>query len=117
MGSRVRSPAGSPPLLFLPVTSDWPLPLWRSKPSGEGGSQAPVSLVSDPCHRSVGPDQDGIGSSDRADDGKLPRAEIFGVDQLNPICPRGDIEAPLPIEVEQQRPGIVQQRECALGTV
>jgi ribosomal protein S18 acetylase RimI-like enzyme len=42
---------------------------------------------------SVGPDQYGGGSGDRPECRKLPRAVVFGVDQLNPICPRSDVEA------------------------
>jgi hypothetical protein len=59
-----------------------------------------VGFVSHPCHVSIGPDQDGSRSSDRADYGKLPYAKIFGIDQLNPIPPRVDVEAPGLLEIK-----------------
>ena len=45
---------------------------------------------------------------------KLPRTDVLGVDQLNAICPWGDVEAAgltEPTKVEEHRPGIVQQGE------
>ena len=36
---------------------------------------------------------------------------VFGVDKLNPICPWRDVEAAGLTEVEEHRPGIVQQCE------
>ena len=42
---------------------------------------------------------------------KLPRTSVFGVDQLNAICPWSDVEAAGLTEVEEHRPGIVQQGE------
>ena len=42
---------------------------------------------------------------------KLPRTSVLGVDQLNPIRPWSDIEAAGLAEVEQHRPGLVQQSE------
>ena len=42
---------------------------------------------------------------------KFPVPGIFGVDQLNPICPGSDVEAAGIVEVEERRPGIVQQGE------
>ena len=65
--------------------------------------------VSHPGDISVGPNQHGGGSSDRAEHRKLPQTSVFGVDQLNPIRPRSDVEAAGLTEVEQHRPGIVQQ--------
>jgi hypothetical protein len=41
----------------------------------------------------------------------------FGIDQLNPISPRPDVEVPGFPEIEQQCPGTVQQRECAQRTL
>src|SRR5947207_5855306 len=70
-----------------------------------------VGSVSHPGHVSVGPNQHGSGSSDRAKYRKLPRTNVLGVDQLNPICPRSDVEAAGLIEVEQHRSGTVQQGE------
>src|SRR3954454_2418214 len=60
---------------------------------------------------SVGPDQHGTRSGDRAKCRKPPHAVVFGVDQLDPIRPRSDVEAAWLTEVEQQRPGIVEQAE------
>jgi hypothetical protein len=57
---------------------------------------------------SVGPDKHRGGSRDRAHNRKLPAADVFGVDQLNPIDPRSDIQAAGLAEVEERRPGIVQ---------
>src|SRR5437870_13286364 len=67
--------------------------------------------VSHPGYVSVGPNQHGSGSSDRAKYRKLPDANVFGVDQLNPIRPWSDVEAAGLPEVEKHRPGIVQQGE------
>jgi len=43
-------------------------------------------------HVSVGPNQHGSGSSDRAKYRKLPDTNVFSVDQLNPIRPWSDVE-------------------------
>jgi len=51
---------------------------------------------------SVGPNQHGSGRSDCAKYRKLPDTSVFGVDQLNPIRPWGDVEAAGLIEVEYQ---------------
>ncbi len=75
--------------------------------SGSPGS----CLLSHPGDISVGPDQHGGGSGDRAKYRKLPRTDVFGVDQLDPIRPWRDVEAAGLAEVEQHRPGIVQQGE------
>ena len=42
---------------------------------------------------------------------KLPRTNVFGVDQPDPTRPWSDVEAARLAEVEQHRPGIVQQGE------
>src|SRR4029077_104381 len=60
---------------------------------------------------SVGPNQDGSGSSDRAKYRELPHTGILSVDQLNPIRPWSDVQATGLTEVEQHRPGIVEERE------
>src|SRR4030088_2062188 len=60
---------------------------------------------------SIGTDQYGSGSGDRAKCRKFPHAVVFGVDQLNAIRPRSDVEAAGLTEVEEHRPGIVQQGE------
>ena len=72
--------------------------------------------LSHPGHVTVRPDQHGARSRDRAECRKLPLSGISGVDQLNPICPCGDVEARF-AEVEEHRPGAVQQGEHARGTV
>jgi hypothetical protein len=46
-----------------------------------------MGVVSHPGDMSVGANEHGGGSRDRADNGKLPNADVFGVDQLNPIRP------------------------------
>ena len=85
--------------------------LRRSEPGGQRVSEPRLGQVSHPGHISVGPNQHGGGSSDRPEYRKLPRTDVFGVDQLNPIRPRSDVEAAGLTEVEQHRPGIVQQGE------
>jgi hypothetical protein len=59
-----------------------------------------LGSVSHPGDISVGPNQHGGGSSDRPECGKLPRTEVFAVDQLNPIAPWSDVEAAGLTEVE-----------------
>ena len=83
----------------------------RSEPGGERVGEPRLALLSDPGDVSVGPDQHGRGSGDRPEHRKLPRAGVLGVDQLHAIRPRRDVEAAGLAEVEQHRPGIVQQRE------
>jgi hypothetical protein len=83
----------------------------RSEPGGQRVSEPQLTRISDPRHISVGPNQHGGGSSDRPDRRKLPRTIVFSVDQLNAICPRSDVEAAGLTEVEEHRPGIVQQGE------
>jgi len=48
----------------------------------------------------AGPNQHGVGSSDRPEVPKLPRTGVFAVDQLNPIAPWSDVEAAGLTEVE-----------------
>src|SRR5712692_2763026 len=66
---------------------------------------------------SVGPDQHCSGGSHRAKYRKLPNTSIFGVDQLNSIRPGLEVEAAGLTEVEQDRPGIVQQGEYSQRAV
>src|SRR3954468_19254574 len=70
-----------------------------------------VRAVSDPRDVSVGPNQHGSGSSDRAEHRELPHISVSSVDPLNPIRPWSDIEGAGLTEVEQYRSGIVQQGE------
>jgi len=57
----------------------------------------------------VGSDQHGRGSSDLADDRELPHAVVRGVDQPDSIRPRRNAETAGFAEVEEHRPGVVQQ--------
>ena len=66
-------------------------------------------VVSHPGDMAIRPDQHGSRSGDCAKCRKLPHAVVFGVDQLDPIRPRSDVEAAWLTEVEQHRPGIVEQ--------
>ena len=83
----------------------------RPEPGGERVSEPEVRSVPHPGNISVGPDQHGGGSGDRAKYRKIPFANIFRVDHLNPIGPWSDVEAAGLTEVEQHWPGIVQQGE------
>src|ERR1700681_1470569 len=66
---------------------------------------------------SIGPDQHGSRSGDPAKRWNFPHAVVFGVDQLDPIRPRSDVEAAWLAEVEQHRPGIVEQGEYSQRAV
>src|SRR5262249_58765515 len=57
------------------------------------------------------------GRRNRADHQNLPRADVPGVDRLNAIHPWSDVEGGGLTEVEQDRPGVVQQREDPQRTV
>src|SRR5215469_10059053 len=83
----------------------------RSGPGSERVREPLVGTLSYPGDVPVGPDQHGSGGGDRAKDRKLPRAGVFGVDQLGPLRPGGDVEGAGPAEVEYHRPGVVQQGE------
>src|SRR5579871_5092428 len=67
--------------------------------------------VSHPGHISVWPNQDGSGCSDGTKGRKLPDTVVCGVDQLNAIRPWSDVKAAGLTEVEEHRPGIVQEAE------
>src|SRR5215213_4402932 len=75
--------------------------------------QPRIGFVSDPGNMSVGPDQDGSGSSDLAQYWKLPPTSVFRVNQLDAITPSGDLQVAGLTEVEQHGPSIMQQREDA----
>src|SRR3982074_48764 len=83
----------------------------RSEPGGQRFRESELGGVSDPGNVSVGPDQHGSGSGDRAKYRKLPRADIFSIDQLDPVSPWSDVNAAGLTEVEQHRPRVVQQLE------
>src|ERR1700722_908412 len=89
-----------------------PFPVTLSEPGSQGATQSGLGAVPHPGDISVGPDQHGSGSRDRAKYRKLPRTSVFGVDQPDPaVCPRRDVKAAGLTEVEQHRPGVVQQGE------
>src|SRR3984893_2985442 len=91
-----------------------PLALCRSRQSEPGGQrfrESEVGSVSDPGNVSVGSDQHGSGSGDRAKYRKLPHTDIFSIDQLDRVSRWSDVKAAGLTEVEQHRPGVVQQLE------
>src|SRR5437763_9133483 len=65
-----------------------------SEPGGERLTEADIGSLSYPGDIAVGPDQHGNGSRNRAGHRKLPHPIVFDIDQLDPIRPRRDIEAP-----------------------
>jgi hypothetical protein len=65
----------------------------RSEPPAQRVSEPQLGQVSHPGHIPVGPNQHGSGSWDRPEYRKLPRTNVCGVDQLNPICPWSDVQA------------------------
>src|SRR5919198_2395089 len=73
--------------------------------------------VSHPGNISIRPNQRGGRSRDRAKDRKFPGTVVCRVDQLDPIRPRSDVDAAGVTEVEQHRPGIVQQGEYSQWAV
>src|SRR5262245_66430840 len=75
----------------------------RSEPSRQRLREPRLSEVTDPRHISVGANQRGGGSSNRPKYRKIPRTNIIGVDQLNPIRPRRDVETTTFTEIDQQR--------------
>ena len=82
-----------------------------AEPGGERVSEPHLGQVSHPGHISVGPNQDGCRSSDHSDRRKLPRTSVLGVNQRHAIRPWSDVKAGRLTEVDQHRPGLVQQRE------
>src|SRR3954469_7457256 len=83
----------------------------RSEPGGQRFRKPQVGALSHPSNVSVGTDHHGSGSGDRAKYRKLPHADRFSVYQLDPVSPWSDVEAAGLTEVEQHRPGVVQQLE------
>ena len=82
-----------------------------SLPRRERFVEPVLRALAHPGHVAVGPDQHGDGSGDGSDDGKLPGARAVGVDMPDPVRPRGDVDAAGLTEVEQHRPGVVEQLE------
>src|SRR5262245_2933108 len=82
-----------------------------SEPGGQRVREPQVSTLTHPGDVPVGADQHGGGSADLAEYRQLPRAGVFRVRQLDPVRPPGDVEAAGLTEVEQHRPGTVQQGE------
>src|SRR5687767_5731162 len=99
------------PVAAISITPPTNLQVGWSEPGSQRVGEPLLRPVSHPRHISVRPNQNGSRSSDRPDCRKLPRAIVFGVDGLNPIRPPSDVEAPRLTEVDEHRPGIVQQRE------
>src|SRR5207244_12825711 len=83
----------------------------RSEPGGQRFRESELGSVSDPGNVSVGPDQHGSGSCDRAEYRELPLPLVARVDQLDPVRPWSDVEAAGLTEVEQHRRGAAQQLE------
>src|SRR5512133_3949096 len=73
---------------------------WRSEPGSQRVAQSGICAVPHPGDVSIGSDQYCSGGCYLPQDRKLPIAGIFGVDQLNPICPWSDVEAAGLTEVE-----------------
>src|SRR5689334_24912772 len=97
-GPKAVSRLSAPPRLILEVGAlrrcRW------SEPSGERIREAHMGSFSYPGDISVGPNQHGTGSRNRANDRKLPRTSVFDVDRVDPIHPWSDVEVPGPTEVE-----------------
>jgi hypothetical protein len=83
----------------------------RSKPGGQGVTKALVRAVSDPRDVSVGPDQRGSGSRNRAEHRELPHPGVSSVDPSNPLHPWIDVEGARLTEIEKDRSSLVQQGE------
>src|SRR4051794_37228664 len=83
----------------------------RSEPGGQRFRKPQVGALSRPSNVSVGTDQHGSGSSDHAKYRKLPRADIFSIDQLDPVTPWSEVKSAGLTEVEQHWLGVVQQLE------
>src|SRR6202171_2443360 len=88
-----------------------PAAAWRSKPGRQRVAQSGISALADPGDVSVRPDQDGRRRSHLADHRKLPDTGVRGVNELNAVGPRCDIEPTRLAEVEQDGPGGVEQLE------
>src|ERR1700693_1673490 len=66
---------------------------WWTEPRSQGVTQSRFGAVPHPGDMSVGPDQHGSGSGDRAKYRKFPQPDIFSIDHLDPVRPRCDAEA------------------------
>ena len=89
-----------------------------SEPGGQSVAQSGIGAISHPGDVPVRADHHGGRGADGAQHRKLPRAAIFSIDQLDPVSPRRDVEDAWLIEVEQHRPGTVQElidAERAIG--
>jgi hypothetical protein len=73
-----------------------------------------VGAFAHPGNVSVGPNQHGSGSRNQPQRRKLPRTIVGGVDQSNPICPRGDVEVAAALGRKEQvvnaRPALGRSR-------
>ncbi len=92
IGPRHPSAGGSD--LACPDANSQPPPrsLAWPEPGGKRFAQSLIRAVSDPRDVSVGPDQHGGGSGDRAEHREFPRAIIASLDQTHPIRPGRDVE-------------------------
>src|SRR5262245_43312477 len=88
-----------------------------SEPGGERVSETRIGSLAHPGHISIGPDQHGCGRRNCAKDGKLPGTIVSHVDRADPVRPWRDVQGPGLAEIDEHRPGIVQQRECAQRTI
>jgi hypothetical protein len=101
---------------FMRISNDHPKRMSlrcsrRSEPGRQRVSEPRLARDSHPGDISVGSNQHGGGSRDRSDRRKLPGARVFGIDPLNPICPGSDVETAGLTEVEEHRPGAMEQGE------
>src|SRR5207302_2578751 len=94
-----------------------PLKHLVAEPCCERLAQSRVSAIANPGDVSIGTHQYGGRCTDLAEYWKCPGAGIRGIDELNSVGPRCDVEATSVTEVEQHRLGVVQQREHSHGAV
>jgi hypothetical protein len=83
----------------------------RSEPGSQRVAQSGIGAIPHPGDVSIGSDQHGSGGCYLAQPRKLPIAGILGVDRQRSVCPWSDVEVAGLTEVEEHRPGIVQQGE------
>src|ERR1700679_2599867 len=74
---------------------------WCSEPGSQGFAQSGLRAAPHPRDISVGSDQHGGGSGDRAQDRKFPQFDTLSFDQLDTVSPRSDGKAAGLTEVEQ----------------
>src|ERR1700716_386933 len=94
-----------------------PLKYLVAEPCCERLAQSGVSAIANPGDVSIGTHQYGGRCTDLAEYRKFPGAGVRGIDELNSVGPRCDVEAAGTTEVEQHRLGVVQQREHPHGAI